>query len=49
MRDFNLIVTSSRFREEEACEEMLDLLDSFGDPSAEAEMNCGVWSNAITI
>jgi tRNA acetyltransferase TAN1 len=37
MHDFNLIVTSSRFREEEACDEMLDLLDSFGDQSAEAE------------
>lgn len=38
MHDFNLIVTSSRFREEEACEEMLDLLDSFGDRGAEAEL-----------
>lgn len=38
MLDFNLIVTSSRFREEEACDEILDLLDSFGDQSAEAEM-----------
>lgn len=38
MRDFNLIVTSSRFREEEACKEILDLLDSFGDESAEAEI-----------
>jgi tRNA acetyltransferase TAN1 len=38
MHDFNLIVTSSRFREEEACDEMLDLLGSFGDPSAEAEI-----------
>lgn len=38
MLDFNLIVTSSRFREEEACDEILDLLDSFGDQSAEAEL-----------
>lgn len=38
MNDFNLIVSSSRFREEEACQEILDLLDSFGDPSAEAEL-----------
>jgi tRNA acetyltransferase TAN1 len=38
MKDFNLIVSSSRFREEEACDEMLDLLESFGDPDAEAEL-----------
>lgn len=38
MKDFNLIVSSSRFREEEACDEMLDLLDSFGDSEAEAEL-----------
>lgn len=38
MHDFNLIVTSSRFREEEACDEILDLLDSFGDQDAEAEL-----------
>lgn len=36
--DFNLIVSSPRFREEEACDEMLDLLESFGDPDAEAEL-----------
>jgi tRNA acetyltransferase TAN1 len=38
MNDFNLIVSSSRFREEEACDEILDLLESFGDPDAEAEL-----------
>lgn len=38
MNDFNLVVSSSRFREEDACDEILDLLDSFGDPAAEAEM-----------
>lgn len=38
MKDFNLIVSSSRFREEEACDETLDLLESFGDPEAEAEL-----------
>ena len=38
MNDFNLIVSSSRFREEDACDEILDLLGSFGDPDAEAEL-----------
>jgi len=35
---FNLIVSTSRFREEEAQNEILDLLDMFGDPEAEAEI-----------
>lgn len=38
MTDFNLIVSTSRFREEEAQDEILDLLDVFGDPEAEAEI-----------
>lgn len=38
MADFNLIVSTSRFREEEAQEEILELLDVFGDPEAEAEI-----------
>ena len=38
MKDFNLIVSSSRFREEEACDEILDLLESFGDSEAEVEL-----------
>lgn len=38
MNDFNLLVSSSRFREEDACNEILDLLDSFGDQNAEAEI-----------
>ena len=38
MNDFNLIVSSSRFREEQALDEILDLLMSFGDPDAEVEM-----------
>lgn len=38
MEDFNLVVSSSRFREEEACDEILDLLSLFGDPEAEAEL-----------
>jgi tRNA acetyltransferase TAN1 len=36
--EFNLIVSTSRFREEEAQDEILDLLDLFGDPEAEAEI-----------
>jgi tRNA acetyltransferase TAN1 len=36
--EFNLIVSTSRFREEEAQDEILDLLDMFGDPDAEAEI-----------
>lgn len=38
MGAFNLIVSTSRFREEEAQDEILDLLDMFGDPEAEAEL-----------
>lgn len=38
MGKFNLIVSSSRFREEEAQDEILDLLDLFGDQEAEAGM-----------
>ena len=38
MNDFNLIVSSSRFREEQASDEILDLLESFGDQDAEVEM-----------
>lgn len=38
MGGFNLIVSTSRFREEEAQNEILDLLDMFGDPEAEAEI-----------
>lgn len=38
LRDFNLIVSTSRFREEEARDEILDLLDLFGDQEAEAEI-----------
>lgn len=36
MSSFNLIVSTSRFREEEAQDEILDLLDLFGDSDAEA-------------
>lgn len=38
MGEFNLIVSTSRFREEEAQDEILDLLDVFGDADAEAEI-----------
>lgn len=38
MNDFNLIVSTFRFREEDAADEMLDLLDVFGDSEAEAEI-----------
>ena len=38
MSKFNLIVSTSRFREEEAQDEILDLLDTFGDPDAESEI-----------
>lgn len=38
MNDFNLLVSSPRFREEDAFDEILDLLDAFGDPDAEAEV-----------
>jgi tRNA acetyltransferase TAN1 len=35
---FNLIVSTSRFREEEAQDEILELLDMLGDSEAEAEI-----------
>lgn len=35
---FNLIATTYRFREEDAYDELLDLLEDFGDPNAEAEI-----------
>jgi tRNA acetyltransferase TAN1 len=35
---FNLVFSTSRFREEEAQDEILDLLDMFGDQEAEAEI-----------
>ncbi|HEV8404626.1 MAG TPA: THUMP domain-containing protein [Nitrososphaera sp.] len=38
MGGFNLIVSTSRFREEEAQDEILDLLDMFGDPDAESKI-----------
>ena len=38
MGGFNLIVSTSRFREEEAQDEILNLLDMFGDPDAESEL-----------
>lgn len=38
MGGFNLIVSTSRFMEEEAQDEILDLLDAFGDPDAESEI-----------
>jgi tRNA acetyltransferase TAN1 len=38
MNDFNLIISTFRFREEDAADEALDLLDAFGDPDAEAEI-----------
>ncbi len=38
MGGFNLIFSTSRFREEEAQDEILDLLDMFGDQAAEAEI-----------
>ena len=38
MNQFNLIVSTYRFREEEAQDEVLDLLDSFGDPDAVCEI-----------
>lgn len=38
MGGFNLIFSTSRFREEEAQDEILDLLDMFGDQDAEAEI-----------
>lgn len=38
MGEFNLVFSTSRFREEEAQDEILDLLDIFGDQEAEAEI-----------
>ncbi|HKU48316.1 MAG TPA: THUMP domain-containing protein [Nitrososphaera sp.] len=38
MKQFNLIVSTFRFREEEAQDEALDLLESFGDPEAICEI-----------
>lgn len=38
MNGFNIIVSSSRFREEDACDEILDILDSLSDPDADAEL-----------
>lgn len=38
MGNFNLIISTSRFREEEAQDEILDLLDLLGDQEAEAEI-----------
>jgi tRNA acetyltransferase TAN1 len=35
---FNLVFSTSRFREEEAQDEILDLLEIFGDQDAEAEI-----------
>ncbi len=37
--NFNLIATTYRFREEDAYDELLDLLAEFGDDSAEAEIS----------
>jgi tRNA acetyltransferase TAN1 len=38
MNGFNLIVSTYRFREEDAANEILDILDRFGDSGAEAEI-----------
>ncbi len=38
INDFNLLVSSPRFREEDASEEILDLLDAFGDSAAKVEV-----------
>jgi tRNA acetyltransferase TAN1 len=38
MNDFNLLVSTPRFREEDASEEILDLLEAFGDSNAIAEL-----------
>jgi tRNA acetyltransferase TAN1 len=38
VNDFNLIISTSRFNEKDAADEMLDLLDVFGDPDAEVEI-----------
>jgi tRNA acetyltransferase TAN1 len=36
--EFNLIVSTFRFKEEDAEDEVLELLDKFGDPAAESEI-----------
>ena len=38
MDEFNLIVSTFRFKEEDAEDEVLELLDKFGDPAAESEI-----------
>ena len=38
MNNFNLIVSTSRFREEEAQDEILDILEMFDDPQSECEI-----------
>ena len=38
MGGFNLLVSTSRFKEEEAQDEILDLLNTLGDPDAESEI-----------
>lgn len=38
MHRFNLIISSSRFREEEAQDEIMDLLEMFGDSDSESEI-----------
>ena len=38
MDEFNLIVSTFRFKEEDAEDEILELLDKFGDPAAESEI-----------
>jgi tRNA acetyltransferase TAN1 len=38
MNGFNLIVSTYRFREEDAADEILDILDRFGDSGAEVEI-----------
>ncbi len=38
MKNFNLIVSTYRFREEEAQDEILDLLETFDDAEAECEI-----------
>jgi tRNA acetyltransferase TAN1 len=38
LNNFNLIVSTSRFREEEAQDEILDILEMFDDPQSECEI-----------
>lgn len=38
LNDFNLVVTTHRFREEEAHDEILDLLESIGDADAKCDL-----------